>query len=323
MSSGFIDIQVNGYSGVDFSSSELTAGAIDAAVGQLHALGTTAFFPTVVTVAPKVYDHVLPLLADAMDRHPGRIPGIHIEGPFISPEDGAVGAHPRQYVADPSIEAFDRLSELARGRIRLVTLAPERPGALDLIAHLRESGVAVALGHTLTDADTVMESVAAGVRLSTHLGNGCPQMMHRHENPVIAQLGSPLAAAIIPDGHHIPPAFIRAVAAAKGPRRLVAVSDCVALAGMPPGEYALFGTRVRKEESGRLSNLQAPGLAGSSATMLECMNHLARVTGWSEAELWAAGRDNVLELLGITPDAVDCSGPVVWRDGVFATGEHL
>jgi N-acetylglucosamine-6-phosphate deacetylase len=307
--SGFVDLQVNGYAGVDFSSPDLSLAAVDETTRALYRRGTLAFCPTVITSPEQVYRQALPVLAQAMQAqsHPGgaegrsRLCGIHLEGPFISPQEGAVGAHPRQYVRQPSLALFDELYTLAGGCIALLTLAPELPGAQDLIQHARAYGVTVSIGHTLANADQIMAAVEAGATLSTHLGNGCPNYIHRHHNPLWPQLAAQgLSAMLITDGHHLPPELIAVALAAKGAGRVIVTSDASPAAGCPPGEYTFFGTRALLEPSGRLRNLESDTLAGSSATLLDCMNHLSSLGRLDEAGLWQVGRDNPLRVLGLS-----------------------
>ncbi len=323
---GFVDLQVNGYAGVNFSSEALTLAEVLSVTQALARRGTLAFCPTVITAPHAVYRHALPVLAEAMrdPRSQGRLLGIHLEGPFISPEDGAVGAHPVKFVRPPSLEEFDELYRLAAGCIILLTLAPELPGAVDLIRHAVSLGVAVSIGHTLADGPAVRAAVNAGARLSTHLGNGCPNLLHRHHNPIWPQLAAnELSAMLITDGHHLPPEVIAAFLAAKGPGRVLVTSDAAPAAGCPPGEYAFFGTRVLLEPSGRLRNLERDTLAGSAAAMLDCMNFLAGLGLLSEGELWQVGRDNPLAALGKTAAGIADLPPEArpsFEDGRFRQG---
>lgn len=324
--SGFVDLQVNGCRGVDFSSSGLTAEDIRAAAAWLYERGTLAFCPTVITSDLSVYRHVLPLLAREMvpqQSSAARLPGIHLEGPFISPEDGAVGAHPRAHTRLPSLALFDELYALAGGRVALLTLAPELPGAVELIRRAVGLGVVVSIGHTLAGEREIRAAVEAGASLSTHLGNGVPNLLHRHLNPLWPQLAEPaLGAMLITDGHHLPPAFIRAVLAAKGPGKVIVTSDAAPAAGLPPGDYAFFGTRARLEPPaagavcGRLRNLERDTLAGSAAAMIDCMNHLAGLNALEAPALWQVGRDNPLAILGLHAEHLT-EGPVQFQDGRF------
>ena len=293
---GWVDLQVNGYAGVDFGAPGLSLAAVEQAAAALRRRGTVAFCPTVVTTDLAVYRRVLPVLAEACASVPGLL-GIHLEGPFISPEPGAVGAHPVAAVRAPSCACFDELAGLCGGHLRLLTLAPERPGAPDLIAAAVAAGVRVAIGHSLADEAAVAEAVAAGATLSTHLGNGLPAWVDRHRNPLWPQLAEPrLTALLITDGHHVPPAFIRTVLAVKGPDRVIVTSDSAPLAGLPPGAYELYGSPVELSREGCIRRPDGY-LAGSSSCLAECLDYLAGMG--IDAEVRARlGRENALRALG-------------------------
>ncbi len=300
--SGFIDIQINGYMGIDFSAESLTLEEIRMATRELAKAGTCAYCPTVCTSSMDIYRRNLPLLAEAM-RDPEcshHILGVHLEGPFISPQEGARGAHPLQFIIPPSIEVFRQFQAWADNKISLLTLAPEETGALELINFASGHGTVVALGHHMAN-DTILEqAVQAGAKACTHLGNGMPNMIHRHQNPLWWQLASDaLAGTFITDGQHLPPHFIKVAWRAKERNRFIVVSDQTALAGLPPGKYKFQGAEVVLASSGRISFGDTPYLAGSSANMLRCMNHLAALEIMSEPELWQVGIDNPLALLGL------------------------
>jgi N-acetylglucosamine-6-phosphate deacetylase len=306
--SGFVDLQVNGYNGVDFSSPDLTLSEVAMTARALYRRGTLAFCPTVISSPMEVYRRGLPVLSEAIRNQPlpgvgqgSLLAGIHLEGPFISTEEGALGAHPRQHVQAASVSLFDELYDLAGGQIALLTLAPELPGVLELIRHACGRGVTVSIGHTLAGAAAIRAAIEAGASLSTHLGNGCPNFIHRHHNPLWPQLAaSGLSAMLITDGHHLPAELIAVALAAKGPGRVIITSDSSPAAGCPPGEYTFFGTHALLEPSGRLRNLESDSLAGSSATLLDCMNVLAGLGLLDETTLWRVGRDNPLKVLGKT-----------------------
>lgn len=317
--SGFVDLQVNGYGGINFSSPELTVEQVFSVTQQLYQQGTLAFLPTVITAPWSTYEQVLPRLGQAIAATAGspRLLGIHLEGPYISAEDGARGVHPRAHVRLPSCAEFDALNQLANGQVRLLTLAPELPGVRELIQHAVSLGVVVSLGHTMADSQAVRQAVQAGARASTHLGNGLPALVHRHQNPLWPQLAQPgLAAMLITDGHHLPGDFVRTVMAAKGLRNTIVTSDVSPAGGLPPGEYEFFGVLTRLEVNGRLHSPQTGTLAGSAATMLQCMNWLASLEILDEAGLWAVGRDNPLRLLGLAPESLP-GGPLQYTHGRF------
>lgn len=282
---GGVDLQVNGYQGVDFSSPMLTVDDVIDVADELAQQGTAAFCPTVTTSPLAAYEHVLPVLAQAAadQRARGRLLGIHLEGPFINPTPGAVGVHPAQHVCKPDVDLFERLWDLSKGTIAILTLAPEMPGAMPLIERARTRGVAVSLGHTLCGADEVREAVACGATLSTHLGNGCPALLDRHNNPIWAQLDSPLIAMVIADGEHLPGPILRSIVRLKGKEQLILTSDLSPVAGLTPGIYQAFGHDVRITPNGRIENCAASNLAGSSSTLTDCIDHLA-ANGFSQPE---------------------------------------
>ena len=175
-----MDLQVNGYNGISFSDETLTfQDALRCCELVLRKGGCCAVVPTVVTASLSAYETILPILADVCDALPGRVLGIHLEGPFISEKPGAVGAHPARHVVDPDAGLLESWQSLARGHVRLVTIAPEVPGAVDFIRRAVAMNVRVSLGHSLATADAIRDAATAGASLVTHLGNGCPNMIHR------------------------------------------------------------------------------------------------------------------------------------------------
>lgn len=296
-----IDLQVNGWCGVDFSSSALTLKGVCDVTAALERRGTAGYLATIVTAGHEVYEHVLPMLAEAMEapENKGRVLGVHLEGPFISPEDGAVGAHPKRHVLEPSIDYFKRVQELAGGQIRMMTLAPEQPSALELIEYLVENNVVVSVGHTTANSCQIEAACRAGATLATHLGNGISNQLNRTENTLWAILASPLSVMLITDGFHLPPDFIKVVYAAKGAGKMILTSDAAPVAGQPPGEYKIFGTRVLLTEEGCVRNLNAPTLAGSASDLARCAEVCKEVLGVDGSELEQMYFGNVAALLKI------------------------
>ena len=285
VSLGFVDLQVNGYGGVSFSDPALThEAAAEACEAVLARGGTCALLPTLITAPREVYARNLPLLARLIEspRFAGRLLGIHIEGPFLSPFHGAIGCHPREHVLVPAAlpgggcDLLDEWQQLARGHIRLLTLAAEVEGAAALCAHaVRRRRIAVALGHQLARREQIGELAAAGATLLTHLGNGCPNTLHRHDNHLWPSLADDrLSAMVIADGQHLPADALVAMVRAKGVARLILTSDVSPAAGLPDGEHDCFGSVVHVE--GRhVRSADRSCLAGSGALMLDCVNHLA------------------------------------------------
>ncbi len=305
MLNGFVDLQVNGWMGTDFMGPNLSIGKIREITRALVARGTAAFCPTFVTGAPEMYNRNLRLFAEAASDKElkGHILGLHLEGPFISPEPGAVGAHPRQFVLEPDIDLFDRMLEWSEGNVKILTLAPERPGAEKLIRHAVERGVIVSIGHHLATDEEMSRAVDAGATLATHVGNGIPNQIQRHDNPLWWLLASDsISGLFITDGHHLPADFIKVALRAKTLDRFIVTSDASTLAGMPPGKYTVFeALAVVIDKTGKIYSEQTKGLAGSHSTIIECMNHLASLNLLSEDDLWRVGRDNPLRILGRKP----------------------
>jgi len=321
---GFVDIQVNGYKGVGFAAPGLTIDGVASVTRELLRQGTVAYCPTVSTCAMEVYRENLPVLARAMeDSELGeRILGIHIEGPFISPDVGARGAHEEKWIRPPDINLYEELRELASGKIVMFTLAPEVDGAEKLIKHIAKDGnVAVCLGHHIGGKADIEQAVKAGARSCTHLGNGIPNVIHRHENPLWTELAEDrLMASFITDGHHLPYEFIITALRAKTAKRFIVTSDVAMLGGMPPGTYEKGNSRVVIEESGKLRMADGDYLAGSSSTMLDCMNVLASLGELDEKELWDVGLYNPLRLAGKEINITE-PGAVEFRDGRFCMKE--
>lgn len=298
---GFVDLQVNGFVGVDFSGPDLTEESFRHACHTLLERGTAAFLPTVITSAPELTRRNLERMAsilkkDAMlARH---IPGFHLEGPFISREPGAVGAHDPAAVRPPDCAYFDRLCQWAGGRIRLLTIAAETSGAEVLARHAAARDIIVSCGHQLADAATLARLVEAGASALTHLGNGCPNQVHRHDNPLLTGLAEErLRILFIPDGHHLPTHVLKVFARAAGARRLIATSDASPAAGLPPGTYNVLGNLAVLEPDGRLHNPEKQCLVGSSATLIACMNVLHRLNLFTLEELLQIGFRNPLSLI--------------------------
>jgi N-acetylglucosamine-6-phosphate deacetylase len=310
---GLFDLQVNGFAGVDFGDPALSADALLRAVEAIGKTGVTRFLPTLITSSLEAFSACARVVARAS--HPA-IAGIHMEGPYISPEDGYRGAHARAFVRGAYVEDFRRRQDAAEGRIRLVTLAPEVPGALPLVEHLVKSGVRVAIGHTGATGTQVADAVGAGATLSTHLGNGCPSLLPRHPNVIWEQLGEDrLLASFIVDGHHLPPATVRSMVRAKTPARSILVTDAIAAAGMPPGRYTLAGQEVELSPSGRVAAPGASNLAGSALRLDVAIGSTVRFTGLPLEEVVPMASTRPAEYLGLA-----AAGTVVaeWDPGAFA-----
>jgi N-acetylglucosamine-6-phosphate deacetylase len=296
---GFVDLQVNGFAGVDFNTPGLPQDEIRRALQAMRATGVTLCLPTLITSSFERFARCARAVLGG--GHPA-VAGLHMEGPYLSPLDGPRGAHPAAHLLPASVDDFARRQDAADGRIRVVTLAPEVPGALALIEHLAGSGVRAAIGHTAASPAQVEDAVRAGAVLSTHLGNGCATRLHRHDNPLWAQLAADeLAASFIADGVHLPPAVLKAMVRAKGPGRSILVTDAVAAAGSPPGRYRLGEAEVEHGESGRVSLPGTAHLAGSALTMDRAVANAARFTGLPLAAVLPLATTQPASLIGAAP----------------------
>ncbi|WP_343953247.1 N-acetylglucosamine-6-phosphate deacetylase [Nonomuraea longicatena] len=298
---GLVDLQVNGYGGHDFNGADAEPAE---AVRALWRRGTTTLCPTVITAPEAAILASLRAIARARERDPlirQAIPAIHVEGPYLSHEDGPRGAHDAAALRDPDLAEFDRWQEACGGLVRIVTLAPERRGALAYIEELSRRGVIVAIGHTAATPERVTAAVAAGARLSTHLGNGAHRLLPRHPNHLWTQLADDrLTASLIADGHHLPSDTFTAMLRAKGPGRSVLVSDSVALAGCAPGDYDTpVGGRITAHPDGRLTLPGGDLLAGSGSSLMDCVAWAA-ATGLGLAEAVTLATTAPARLLGRT-----------------------
>jgi N-acetylglucosamine-6-phosphate deacetylase len=310
---GLVDIQVNGYGGHDLNGPEVDIGVVAALVHSLQARGVTRFCPTICTQSRERMEAALRAVAAACRADPRiarAVAGIHLEGPYISPEDGPRGAHPRQHVRPPDWAEFETLQQTAEGRVRLVTLAPEWPGAETFIRRLVDSAVVAAIGHTAASPEVIRQAVRAGARLSTHLGNGSHAMLPRHPNYIWEQLAADdLWASIIVDGHHLPPAVVKTFVRAKGIQRTILISDAVALAGMAPGDYDWMGMRVTLSPEGRISLSGTPYLAGSALDLASALPRVMAFARLTLADAVTMASANPARLLGIEVGTLAPGGP--------------
>jgi N-acetylglucosamine-6-phosphate deacetylase len=299
------DLQINGALGSAFTSEELTPEDVVRVVSVLRQHGVAGFCPTVITHSFPVMTQALMTIRGACETIPevaAAVPAIHLEGPYLSPEDGPRGAHPRSHIRPPDWDEFRRLQEAAGGRIRLVTLAPEWEGALQLIERLVSTGVVVALGHTAASGPRIRDAVAAGARLSTHLGNGSHAFLPRHDNYIWEQLAEDrLWASLISDGHHLPPAVVRSFIRVKTSARTILTCDASSLAGMPPGSYREWEQDLEVRPEGKIVVKDSGYLAGSWAFTDTCVANAIHFASVTLAEAIDMGSARPRELLGLPP----------------------
>jgi N-acetylglucosamine-6-phosphate deacetylase len=297
------DLQINGGDGCSFNSDRLTKDQVLRVIALCRRHGIGGFCPTLVTNAFSALVHALTTLRQACEQDAeveSTLPAFHLEGPYISEEDGPRGAHPRQHVRPPDWDEFRRLQDAAGGRIRLVTLAPEKEGALEFIERLAGSGVVVAIGHTAASGARIREAIATGARLSTHLGNGAHEVLPRHENYIWEQLAEDaLWASIICDGYHLPPAVVHCIVRVKTPARLILTCDAGSLAGLPAGRYQEWSQDLDVLPEGKIVVAGTRYLAGSHAFTDTCIGNIIRDAGVSLSEAVDMASARPRELLGL------------------------
>jgi N-acetylglucosamine-6-phosphate deacetylase len=284
---GFVDLQVNGFAGIDYNSPTAPIEEIGRSIRALLTTGVTRFFPTVITGPPADMLAALRNLAKARESlvEGHAMEAFHLEGPHISPEDGPRGAHPARWVRPPDFEEFQRWQEAADGRVRLVTLAPEWPQASGYIEKLAREGVVTSIGHTRASREQIQDAVAAGATLSTHLGNGADASLPKHPNYIWEQLAEDrLAASFIVDGIHLSDSFLKVALRAKGIERSLLVTDAVMPAMCAPGSYQLGGVEVELKDDQRVVLRGGTRLAGSSLRMDRAIENVMRTAGVSLTE---------------------------------------
>jgi N-acetylglucosamine-6-phosphate deacetylase len=303
---GLIDNQVNGYAGVSFAfgGSDLTAEGVVKATEALWKEGVTTYLPTLTTNAREILVKNFEILAEVMKSKPvkGSIPGFHLEGPFISPEDGFRGAHPLAHVRLPDWNEFMQYYKASGGNLLQVTLAPEMDGALELIDRCREMGIVVALGHHNAPAHVITEAIDRGARIATHLGNGAANTINRHRNPFWPQLADDrLMISIIADGFHLLPEQIKVFTKVKGPEKTIITSDVTSFAGLPPGKFLTSeGVTIELTPEGMLRYPEQNVLYGSASPVTRGVGHVMKVTGCSLADAIHMASTNVARLYGLS-----------------------
>ncbi len=310
---GFVDMQVNGFLGVDYSAADLTLDKVLMTAREMYKRGTAGFLATVITSSDEIYAKNLGIIAEAMqDAEIGHvILGIHAEGPFLSDQPGAVGAHNPKFVKKPSIEFFDKMLAWSHNTIRVLTVAAENEGAAELTKYAVAKGVIVSLGHHLATFDDIHRCAEAGASWLTHLGNGVPNSVDRHRNPIWAGLAEDgVMAGLITDGHHLPPPVVKVMIRAKGVDNVIFVSDASPIAGMPPGRYETLGNFAILEPNGLLHNPEKKCLVGSSATILQCANVVASLRVFSPEDIVKMGFTAPLRKLKIDPEKFAAALPV-------------
>ena len=297
------DLQINGHGGIWFSSDSLTRNNVLQALEPHYRYGVTRLCPTLITNSFEGLAAGFAAIREACEfksTADRMVCGCHLEGPFISAEDGPRGAHPREHVRSADWSEFQKLQEISGNRIKLVTIAPEVDGALEFIRRAVASGVVIAIGHTAASPDQVRAAVEAGARLSTHLGNGAHAMIHRHRNYIFEQLAdNRLSASLIVDGHHLPPNLVQTFIRVKSPKRTILTCDAAGWAGCPPGVYESKLGRSEILDNGKLVVAgQRELLAGSAQETDTCVANVIEFAGVSLKDAIDMASKNPARLLG-------------------------
>lgn len=325
---GFIDIHVHGGFGGDFMDAE--AGSYDR-ITSFHARnGTTTMLATTVTASQESLGRVLAAAAAYREKPmPGaKLAGVHLEGPFISPK--WPGAQNPAFIVPPATDWLKEWTAAYPGLIRIVTLAPEREGACQVIAWLTEQGIVASAGHTDASYDEIQAAASFGLRHAVHTFNAMKGLHHREPGTVGAVMAdSRITAEVIADGHHVHPSAIRLLASAKGPDNLVLITDAISASGLESGHYQLGGLDVVMAD-GVVRLSEGGALAGSSLTMIQALRYAVTEAGLSLADASRAASGNPARVLGIEGEtgsittgrkadllliAPDWSVSRVWVDG--------
>lgn len=287
ISPGFIDVQINGYAGKSFTEEGLTVEDVKRVTQGLWKEGVTTYLPTIITSAKATIIENLQTLNKSLEDESisNSVPGFFLEGPYISPLDGFRGAHNAKYIRSPDWDEFEMFIQASGNNIVKITLAPELDGAMDFIVKCKQNNIMVAIGHHNGNAEQIHLAAQKGASISTHLGNGCANTIHRHNNPLWAQMADDrLTPTIIADGFHLNPDELMVFYKVKGPDNLLLISDVTKLAGMPPGEYMWDGKKVLLTPEGKLRLPDLDVLAGASLSIRLGIGNMMKFTGCSLKE---------------------------------------
>ncbi len=304
---GLVDLQVNGYAGFNFNGDPARWSIEDLhdIRAKLNRRGVTAILPTIITddldaMLGRIRRYVELIEADSVLAE--CFAGLHVEGPFISAETGPRGTHPAEHCKDPADlpDFLEKVQQASGGRVKIVTLAPERKGAIDFIGRLGDAGICAAVGHTNATPEDIIAAADAGATMATHLGNGSHAMLPRMNNYVQAQLSEDrMEASFIADGHHVPFTTLKNYIRAKQLSRSILVTDAMSAAEMPPGEYEFSQHPVVVREDGFC---QVPGqqcLAGSALTLDKAIINTAMHCDVSFEDAWTMASTRPAELVGL------------------------
>jgi N-acetylglucosamine-6-phosphate deacetylase len=310
---GLIDNQINGYAAISFglSGGQLTVEGVRKATHALWKEGVTTYLPTLTTNSHEILKTNFAVLAKAVrDPDIGRsIPGYHLEGPYISPHDGFRGAHPKQWVRPPDWQEFMVYYRAADEKILQVTLAPEIEGAFEFIANCRRENIVVAIGHHNGSMEIVTRAIDAGAAISTHLGNGCANMINRHNNPLWPQLADDrIMASIICDGFHLRPEEVRVFHKVKGTAGIILTSDVTRYAGLKPGIYDADGKTIELTADGMIKYPAQNVLAGAASPITKGVGNIMKYTQCTLRDAITMASHNPAQLYGLDDRGVIAPG---------------
>lgn len=305
------DLQVNGFAGVDFQQPDLSLPQLQHAISEMRQRGIHRIFLTLITdeidaLCRKLeqvekYRATDPILAES-------IPGYHLEGPYLSPKPGFRGAHPSEKMKAPDLTEFGRLQDAANGNIRIITIAPEWSGSDAFTAEVSKNETVVSLGHTDANDEEIDRAIAAGAKMCTHLGNGCPGEMHRHNNIIQRLLArDELIACLIPDGIHVPPHALKNLFRGKPANKVILTSDCMAAAGASSGSYRLGQLELEVGDDGIVRQPGRTNFAGSSLSLGRGVANFARWTGVEIDQAWKFASTAIADLFNISLPMLDPS----------------
>jgi N-acetylglucosamine-6-phosphate deacetylase len=301
----FTDLQINGYAGVDFNDDSLSPDMLRRACQALKEDGVECILATLITDSLPVLRQRLGRLADLRDAEPlarELILGIHLEGPFLNCDPGYAGAHPVAATRQADEDTMKSLLDAARGHIRLVTLAPERDPGAKVVRLLADRKILVAAGHCDCTRDELRTAIDHGLTLFTHFGNGCPALLHRHDNILqrALSLRDNLCFTMIADGVHIPPFALKNYLDFVGIERTIIVTDAIAAARLGPGKYRLGTQTVHVGEDLVARAPDGEHLMGSTATMPHMAALLRHELALADSQIEKMTQRQPRHLLGLT-----------------------
>lgn len=278
----YFDLQVNGYAGVDFNDINLSRDQLNFACQKLALDKVEGVLATIITDSfEKMLYKIknLSLLINDDDFIKSVIKGIHIEGPFINPEIGYRGAHPKNFIITPNLDLIKQMLDAGNGQVKLVTLAPEHDKDFEIIKFLSDNGIIVSAGHSNASIEQLRGAIDNGLKMYTHLGNGTPSLLPRHDNIInrVLSLSNKLYITFIADGIHLPFLALNNYLKVVGYDKSIIVTDCMSAASAPPGRYKLSHIEVEVGEDRIVREVGKENLSGSAITMMESENNLNKM----------------------------------------------